>query len=302
MNQQQLQAEIMRCTYVKELDTEVKSALIEQQNARREYETYSKKLDPEVKSYFDKVMSSIGDFCHQFNDFMQRASEITDMYLHLDDNLTDEFQRHEIKEAIINREIREKRNNWLEIAETGLRSLELTACAGTAKVMTNAAREMQLARLLAESRAIARNKMPYNAREMEQLIKLNKQGVVSHTLPELAKPNVKLAGLRKERVVGIDPATHKPIMQNVVFDERGFPVFDPYVKVETKITGDLGSVSRKAHMRIATKQLRADIESGKVSKSLFTEQELVQIKSGSEKIGEYNLASPSGSRTNAIGS
>jgi hypothetical protein len=67
--------------------------------------------------------------------------------------LTDEFQRHEIKEAIINREIREKRNNWLEIAETGLRSLELTAIAGTAKVMTNAAREMQLARLLVESRA-----------------------------------------------------------------------------------------------------------------------------------------------------
>jgi hypothetical protein len=123
---------------------------VEQQAARKEYETFSKKLDPEVKSYFDRIMDSVGDFCHQFNDFIQRASEITDMYLHLDDNLTDEFQRHEIKEAIINREIREKRNNWLEIAETGLRSLELTAIAGTAKVMTNAAREMQLVGMLVE--------------------------------------------------------------------------------------------------------------------------------------------------------
>jgi hypothetical protein len=153
--QKQLQEQIIQCCYTKELNNEVRNALIEQQRAMQEYQNYSKTLHPEVKNYFDKIMNSVGDFCHQFNDYMQRSSEITDMYMYLDDTLTDEFQRHEIKESIINREIREKRNNWLELAETGLRGLEFTALAGAAKVMTNVTREVKLVRAVQSGKDIS---------------------------------------------------------------------------------------------------------------------------------------------------
>ena len=146
--QQQLQAEIMKCCYIGELDEVIKQAAIEEQSAMQEYENYSKTLQPKVKSYFDGIMKSVGEFCHQFNDFMQKSSDITDMYLYLDDTLTDEFSRHEIKEAIINREIREKRNNWLELAEAGLRTLEFTSIAGTANIMKSATRDLKLLQMV----------------------------------------------------------------------------------------------------------------------------------------------------------
>lgn len=63
----------------------------------------------------------------------------------------------------------------------------------------------------------------------------------------------------------------------IVFDQRGFPIYDDVAKVETRITGDLRSMSSDMHKRMATKQLRADIESGKVDKNLFTEKQLRQI-------------------------
>jgi len=44
---------------------------------------------------------------------------------------------------------------------------------------------------------------------------------------------------------------------------------------------------RAAEMRAATRQLRDDIESGKVDASMFTEEELKHIKAGSQKIGKY---------------
>lgn len=100
-------------------------------------------------------------------------------------------------------------------------------------------------------------------------------------------PNVRLAGQCKERIVGTDPVTFEPIVQRVTFDNRGFPIFDPYVKVEIRITGDLANMSREAHMRAATRQLRNDIKIGKVDKSMFSEIELKDIGSGKEKIGQY---------------
>jgi hypothetical protein len=176
--QRQLQGQIMQCCYTDELNREVINALLEQQRAMKEYQTFSKTLDPEVKSYFDKIMDSVGDFCHRFNDYMQRSSEITDMYLYLDDTLTDEFQRHEIKESIINREIREKRNNWLELAETGLRSLEFTALAGVGKVMTSATREIQLVRMLNEGRAISHAKDFTSRLQLETKLAFEEAGIL----------------------------------------------------------------------------------------------------------------------------
>jgi hypothetical protein len=96
-------------------------------------------------------MNNVGNFCHRFNDFMQRSTEVGNLYMHLDDGLTNEFQRHAIKESIINRKS-EKGNNWLEVGETGLRALEFAPIVGATKVMTNTAREMPLARVVNEAR------------------------------------------------------------------------------------------------------------------------------------------------------
>jgi filamentous hemagglutinin len=43
---------------------------------------------------------------------------------------------------------------------------------------------------------------------------------------------------------------------------------------------------RTAEMRAATRQLREDIKNGKVDKSMFTEDELSDIKKGLPKIGD----------------
>ena len=44
---------------------------------------------------------------------------------------------------------------------------------------------------------------------------------------------------------------------------------------------------RSAEMRAATRQLRDDIESGKVDDSQFTKEQLKYIKKGSDKIPDY---------------
>ncbi len=96
-----------------------------------------------------------------------------------------------------------------------------------------------------------------------------------------------MAGLSKERKIIINPETEETITQRVAFDQRGYPIFDPYVKIETRISGDLSNMLPDAHMRMATRQLRADIEAGKVNPKLFSTIELEQIKAGKERIGEY---------------
>jgi hypothetical protein len=47
------------------------------------------------------------------------------------------------------------------------------------------------------------------------------------------------------------------------------------------------SARRSAEMRAATRQLREDIENGRVDASMFTEQQLKDIKSGKEKIDKF---------------
>jgi filamentous hemagglutinin len=47
------------------------------------------------------------------------------------------------------------------------------------------------------------------------------------------------------------------------------------------------SARRSAEMRAATRQLREDIENGKVDASMFTDKQLEQIKSGSKTIKGY---------------
>ena len=65
------------------------------------------------------------------------------------------------------------------------------------------------------------------------------------------------------------------------------PIFDKYAVLETRISGDLSSMSGDAHKRMATRQLMEDIKAGRVDKNLFTEEQLKQINAGSKTIDGF---------------
>lgn len=119
------------------------------------------------------------------------------------------------------------------------------------------------------------------------MLKENGTEVTSTTLPPKNAPNVKMAGAHKERTLVINAETQETLTQRIVFDERGFPDFRPYMKYETTISGDLGSMPPDAHKRAATRRLREDIKAGKVDGALFDEKQSAQIKHGLEKIKGY---------------
>jgi hypothetical protein len=144
----------------------------------------------------------------------------------------------------------------------------------------------QLRQIADGGRARRANRAPYDPRATEQMAQRFGR-VERSTVPNPSQSNVRLAGQHIERIAGHDPLTHESIIQRVVFDQRGFPIFDPYVKVETRITGDLSHMNREAHMRAATRQLRADIEAGRVSRGIFDEVQLRKIMSGEKKIPGY---------------
>jgi filamentous hemagglutinin len=79
----------------------------------------------------------------------------------------------------------------------------------------------------------------------------------------------------------------EPIIQRVVFDQRGFPIFDPYVKLETRISGNLAGMSSRQHMEAATRQLKNDIAVGRVDRNLFTKAQLDKIEDEARKIPGY---------------
>lgn len=71
----------------------------------------------------------------------------------------------------------------------------------------------------------------------------------------------------------------------VVFDQRGFPIFDDIASFDTKLPSDVaGRQSRSAHMRAATRQLREAIANGQISASQFTQDQLRAIKGGRPNI------------------
>ncbi|MDR0695640.1 MAG: HNH endonuclease [Holosporales bacterium] len=128
-------------------------------------------------------------------------------------------------------------------------------------------------RILYNLRAAA-NRGPYDPRAMEQLLRTSGAEVTSHTMPALSGRNVKLAGQRHPKT-------------GIVFDQRGFPIFDDVAKSEVRISGDLGKMAPDAHKRAATRQLKADIDAGKIDRKLFNEIEWEHIRSGKARIGNY---------------
>ena len=76
----------------------------------------------------------------------------------------------------------------------------------------------------------------------------------------------------------------------IPYDDRGLPIFDDVAVYTTNIKKPANyenmseKARRAAEMRVATRQLRDDIESGKVDASMFTEQQLNDIKKGKAEI------------------
>lgn len=85
-------------------------------------------------------------------------------------------------------------------------------------------------------------------------------------------PNVKLAGSEKILESG----------DRIVFDNRGFPIFDDVAEFETRITLTPGKAD--ADMRAATRKLREEINSGRIDADGFSAEQLKAIQGGKERI------------------
>jgi len=90
-----------------------------------------------------------------------------------------------------------------------------------------------------------------------------------------------------------DPLTGETKFANTAYDDRKLPIFDDYSKYTTKIQKPDGYASmsndkrRREEMKLATKDLKEQIQSGKISKNDFTPQQLAAINSGSDTIPGY---------------
>ncbi len=99
--------------------------------------------------------------------------------------------------------------------------------------------------------------------------------VTSTTVPPYSAKNVQLAGQRH-------PET------GVVFDQRGFPIFDNYSAYDTRFTGvDFQNANYQTQMRMATRDLRSQILANPQLRSQFNGAQLSAIQSGNAKIPDF---------------
>ena len=113
--------------------------------------------------------------------------------------------------------------------------------------------------------------IPYNSRTIraELEAKYGRGNVTSTTVPPANASNVRYAG-RKQPV------------SDVVFDHKGFPIFAKYdTRLDQKA---FYATDRIGQMRMATRDLREQINSGKISRSQFSPEQLKAIQSGRSKI------------------
>ena len=119
--------------------------------------------------------------------------------------------------------------------------------------------------------------IPYNSRTIraELEAKYGRGNVTSTTVPPANAPNVRYAG-RKHPDSG------------VVFDHKGFPIFDDIAKYDTRLDQKaFYATDHRGQMRMATRDLREQINSGKISRSQFSPEQLKAIQSGRSKIPGY---------------
>jgi hypothetical protein len=96
--------------------------------------------------------------------------------------------------------------------------------------------------------------------------------ISSSTLPRGTEKNVALAG------------TRHPV-SGIVFDQKGFPIFDDVAVYDTKLARQYSSAENiAAHMRAATRDLREAIQRGEVNPENFTEAQMRAIQGGKANI------------------
>ncbi len=123
-------------------------------------------------------------------------------------------------------------------------------------------------------------KGPYDSRQWRDYLdsEYGSDNVASTTVPPLNKPNMKLAG--KEFTIDAN--------RKVVFDNKGFPIFDQYTKYETIFT-DIAfkNASSASQMRMATQELWEQIQKNPQLKNKFNVEQLAAIETGKTKIPGY---------------
>ena len=96
--------------------------------------------------------------------------------------------------------------------------------------------------------------------------------VTSTTIPPYSAPRVSLAGQRH-------PAT------GIVYDNRGFPIFDDVAFYDTRLNiNEFRSVSYQSQMRMATRDLRDQLNNNPQLRSRFEPDQLQAIQSGQANI------------------
>lgn len=82
---------------------------------------------------------------------------------------------------------------------------------------------------------------------------------------------------------------------SIPYDDRGFPVFDDVTKFETRVEGyadfskksQNGDNNYKMSMQDATRNLKREIESGRIDRGQFTEKQLEDIMAERERISGF---------------
>ncbi|MGY3804336.1 hemagglutinin repeat-containing protein [Pigmentibacter ruber] len=152
---------------------------------------------------------------------------------------------------------------------------------------------------LKDKPSILGNKAPYSSREIAEDMKdrHGKDNVSSTTVPPLNKPNVKMAGKSLTVETGTakevwSDKENKFVMQNetvkIVFDKKGYPIFDDVMKVEVRIPAkEFRDLNYEKQMVASTLALKEMIENSQISKSTFTEQQLKDIFAGKPRFEGY---------------
>lgn len=98
---------------------------------------------------------------------------------------------------------------------------------------------------------------------------------LSMTMPPFSGKNVRLAGQRH-------PVT------GIVFDNRGYLIFDDIAVFETTISNKVfRSSSYTGQMQLATQDLWSKIQSGVVARSRYNSTQMIQIQNGAAKIDGF---------------
>ena len=129
----------------------------------------------------------------------------------------------------------------------------------------------------ANGRTFLSNEAPYSGRTMRDVLeaRYGSGNVTSTTVPPRSGSNVRLAGRQHGKT-------------GVVFDERGYPVFDDHAAFDTRLPlEEFSEASYTGQMRLATQDLHRAIERGEIPASRFTPSQLDDIRRGAERISEY---------------